>query len=155
MRIAGVSWQVIADELGYSDKSAACRDVGRALARNQAELEQTTEELRTLEVTRLDRLQFGLWPQASRGDVQAAAEVRRIIETRVKLLHLDASEEERERLREELVAELGAQAFGVIAKVLDGLGLSDDQRALVPDLIHRAVTGFGDRPKEIEGVVAA
>jgi hypothetical protein len=155
MRIAGFTWDQIARQLGYADKSAACRDVGRALERNQAELKQTTDELRALEAARLDRLQVGLWPAAAQGEVKSAGVVLQIIAQRIKLLNLDASEEERERLREELVRQLGAQAFGVITSVLDGLTLTEEQRAIVPDLIHRAVQKFEDRPKEIEGEFAA
>jgi hypothetical protein len=56
-RIDGATWQQIADaEPGYSDRAAACKDVQRALEAARTEMAETAEELRQLEVERLDRL---------------------------------------------------------------------------------------------------
>jgi hypothetical protein len=46
------------------------------------------DELRRLEIDRLDVLQAALWPQAMAGDTAAACVVLRIIEQRTRLLGL-------------------------------------------------------------------
>jgi hypothetical protein len=79
MRLAGASWQQVADRLDYSSRGAACCDVGRALAQNLVEQNTTVEELRYLEVARLDRLQVAIWQNALNGDIRAVDAVARII----------------------------------------------------------------------------
>jgi hypothetical protein len=50
---------------------------------------EAVEQLRDLEVTRLDKLQLALWPAAIAGDVHAASLVTRIIMARCRLLGLE------------------------------------------------------------------
>jgi len=88
LRIAGMDWQSIADQLGYSSRGAACTDVSRALEANLAELRDKAEEMRSIESMRLDRLQASLWPKAVKGDVKAIDAVLRIIDRRMRLLGL-------------------------------------------------------------------
>ncbi len=59
--------------------------IGHALAAHEAE---NVEELRRVELDRIDALQVALWERALNGDVDAASEVRRLIECRVKVLGL-------------------------------------------------------------------
>lgn len=92
MRVAGVSWDLIASRLGYSGKAAACKDVTRALERARAETAEATEQLRQLEAARLDRLQAGLWTSACAGDTRAVDVALKIIDRRVKLLGLDGAQ---------------------------------------------------------------
>lgn len=47
------------------------------------------DQLRTLEVARLDALQAAVWEQAMTGDPKAANTVLRIIDRRIKILGLD------------------------------------------------------------------
>ncbi len=86
LALAGASYDAIAAELGYADRSGAWRAVRRALDRHEA---ADVVALREQEVARLDRLQRGLWSKAVRGDVQAAAVVLRLIDRRCRLQGLD------------------------------------------------------------------
>jgi hypothetical protein len=53
-------------------------------------LKQPTDELREIELDRLDRLQRGIWERAKDGDIRAIDAVLRIIDRRARLLGLDA-----------------------------------------------------------------
>lgn len=87
LRKAGASYAMIAERLGYENKGSAYRAVMTALDRT---LREPADELRELEVARLDALLLALWPQATRGDLGAIDRVLRLMERRAKLLGLDA-----------------------------------------------------------------
>jgi hypothetical protein len=86
LRRAGLTWQRIAEQVGYADHSGAYLAYKRALKRV---LQQPAEELRQAEIDRLDRLQLAAWPNAMKGDNSAIATVLRIMERRAKLMGLD------------------------------------------------------------------
>lgn len=92
MRIAGADWESIATTVGYASRGAACTDVTRALEAATAEMTRDVDTLRTLELSRLDKLQASFWVQALRGDTDAARTVLGIIDRRCKLLGLNAPE---------------------------------------------------------------
>lgn len=93
---AGATYQQIADRLGYASTSSAFDAVQRGLEG----VATATEEVRRLELSRLDALLLSWW-QAALGtpaaagraatppDSQAFANVMRIMERRAKLLGLD------------------------------------------------------------------
>ena len=83
---SGMTYQRIADELGYSNRGTVYRLVHTALTR---ELHEDVEVHRRLEQERLDALQVSLWEKAMAGDTAAAHEVIRIIRERCRLLGLD------------------------------------------------------------------
>ncbi|WP_033260608.1 hypothetical protein [Amycolatopsis vancoresmycina] len=56
LRSQGRTWAAIADELGYSDKGAACKDVTRALDAERRELAETADLHRAEQVELLDEL---------------------------------------------------------------------------------------------------
>lgn len=56
MRVKGATWQQIADECGYAGRESACTDIRRFREETRAEAEEKLEELRALEVDRLDML---------------------------------------------------------------------------------------------------
>lgn len=87
LRKAGVGFEEIARQLGYAGPSGAYKAVQTAL-RNT--IQQPADELRRLEVARLDRLLLGIWGDASRGDVVKLDRVLRIMQRRADLLGLDA-----------------------------------------------------------------
>ncbi|WP_149264284.1 hypothetical protein [Actinomadura sp. K4S16] len=91
LRLAGVDWDTIAEQLGYrGGRGAACKDVARALQERRADLDKTAEELRAVEVARLDRLQAAAWGLAVQGEPASLNAVLRIIDRRIRLLGLDA-----------------------------------------------------------------
>ena len=85
MALTGSSYQAIADELGYANRGTVYRLVKNALEDREVE---TIDELRRLEVDRLDSLQVAIWEDASSGDVRAVAAVVRIMHLRAKILRL-------------------------------------------------------------------
>lgn len=86
LRAAGASFRDIGQSLGI-DPTWARTLVLKAL---QEVAYEAADEMRTQEGERLDRLQMGLWPQATRGDVKAVLAVVRVMERRAKLFGLDA-----------------------------------------------------------------
>lgn len=87
LRKAGVGFQAIADRLGYSDHSGAYRAVKSALKKT---LQEPADEVRALELERLDKLLLGLWPRATSGNDRAIDRVLKIMQRRANLLGLDA-----------------------------------------------------------------
>jgi hypothetical protein len=85
LRTQGWTYEAIARQLGYANRGTAFAIVPKALDTHEAE---EVERHRALEAARLDRLQVSLWGGAMAGDVAAVAQVRRIIETRIRLLGL-------------------------------------------------------------------
>jgi hypothetical protein len=87
LRKAGATFQAIADKLGYRGPSGAHKAVVSAL---RATLREPAEELRELELMRLDAMLLGLWRRAQAGEEKAVDRVLRIAERRARLLGLDA-----------------------------------------------------------------
>jgi transposase-like protein len=85
MALTGSSYQAIADQLGYANRGTVYRLSKNAVENRQAE---TIDELRQLEVERLDALQVAIWDDATNGDVRAVAAVVRIMHLRAKILGL-------------------------------------------------------------------
>jgi transposase-like protein len=85
MALTGSSYQAIADELGYANRGTVYRLVKNALEDREVE---TIDELRQLEVERLDALRVAIWDDATKGDLKAVATVVRIMHLRAKILGL-------------------------------------------------------------------
>ncbi|MGQ9555903.1 MAG: hypothetical protein ACUVWR_17520 [Anaerolineae bacterium] len=92
LRKAGVPYLEIAARLGWRSASTAHVAVTRALRRT---LQEPADELRELEVARLDALLFAIWPQTSEGNLDAIDRALRIMERRAKLLGLDRPVEQK------------------------------------------------------------
>lgn len=69
MRMAGASYQAIADALGYNTRGAACQDVARALEAAVAEQTRSVEAYREEELQRLDLLLAEAWAILKRDHV--------------------------------------------------------------------------------------
>ena len=87
LRIGGATYPAIASVLGYNSPQAAAKAVGDSLA---ATVREPSDELRSLELERLDALFLALWPAAKRGVLGAADRCLRVMERRARLLGLDA-----------------------------------------------------------------
>ena len=79
----GKTYEQIAAEVGFANKSSARKAVVAALAAREAD---AVDDLRRLEVCRLDQLQASSWEAALAGDARAIDRVLRIITLRSKLL---------------------------------------------------------------------
>lgn len=92
MRLAGLDFQNIAEQLGYSNRAAVVTDVQKAISARIEDGTRSIDELREMELLRLDRLQAAVWVQALAGDHKAIDQSLKIIDRRCKLLGLDAPE---------------------------------------------------------------
>ena len=89
LRLAGASYRDIAQALDVSP-ATAMQDCKEALADIPM---QQADEMRTVELSRLDRLQRAVWPKAVKGDLQAVDRAIKIIDRRAKLFGLDAPQQ--------------------------------------------------------------
>lgn len=93
LRMAGVTYQDIAERLGYAGKSGAYKAVVRFLKRLGPS--EDVETLRRLAHARYERMLMSLWADATSQDPDLAAQaaVRKIIREERKLLGIDVPEE--------------------------------------------------------------
>lgn len=87
LRKAGVSYQRIADTLGYKSASGAHKAVQTALKKT---LQEPADDLRKLELERLDSAAAAIYPSVKQGQYGAIDRWIKIMERRAKLLGLDA-----------------------------------------------------------------
>ena len=85
MALAGLTFDSIAEELGYANRSGPWKAVRRAMSRRQA---QAVDEYRRVELERLRRLEAVTWPDAVAGDTHAAELMVGIVAARSRLLQL-------------------------------------------------------------------
>jgi hypothetical protein len=88
LRMAGLTFQAIADTLGYANRSSATDAVTRAL--RDTVPKELTDELRQIENQRLDRLYGPMYARALAGDHRAVDACLRIMARRAALNGLDA-----------------------------------------------------------------
>ena len=89
LRIGGLSFSAIGDKLGIS-KQAAHTLVVNALRDTNAQTAEVADELRRLELERLDTAQAAIWEAVLKGDVQAVDRFVRISKRRGELTGIDA-----------------------------------------------------------------
>ena len=87
LRAQGWTWQRIADEVGYASASAAKTAFDNAIKRT---MQPVADEVRTLELERLDRFLSYLWDKIEQGDPVAIDKGLKIMDRRAKYLGLDA-----------------------------------------------------------------
>ena len=87
LALAGRSYDQIAHEVGYTNRGNAWRAVQRAL---RDRVVADVDELREVELARLDALQAAAWPLAEAGDLAAIDSVLRVMDKRARLLGLNA-----------------------------------------------------------------
>ena len=86
LKTAGLTYEQIAVKLGYANRGTVYRLVSETI---KAQTVEAVDQLRSLEVERLDRLQFAVWQKAMEGDVPSAAVVIRVVMARCRLLGLE------------------------------------------------------------------
>jgi arginyl-tRNA synthetase len=121
LRKAGLGYQEIADQIGYTHASAAYKAVRAAL---RALVKEPAEEVLALELARLDAMLAGIWLDARKGNVLKIDRALKIMQRRADLLGLDAPKrhewvkEEAARLAEQTglaAADILAEAEAIIA----------------------------------------
>jgi transcriptional regulator len=116
LRKAGVSYDEIANALGFKWRSSAFAAVKRALKEVKRE---PCQELIVLEAERLDKMQTALWAKAQHGDYGAIDRILKIMQRRAELLGLDAPE------KVALTDPTGTEEFGASDRLLLSKLLSD------------------------------
>lgn len=86
LRLAGMAWSTIADQIGVSTSTARVI-VKDALREGE---NQNLEEMRAQENARLDRVQAGIWGKVIQGDLKAIGVFLRISQQRAQLNGLNA-----------------------------------------------------------------
>jgi hypothetical protein len=89
LRRMGIGYVEIGNRLGIG-KSQAHRLVQAGLEDARAQIGAEANELKSEEISRLDAMLAGLWPDARKGQQGAVDRVLKIMERRAKLLGLDA-----------------------------------------------------------------
>ena len=109
LRKAGATYQQIADELGYAGPRGAHKAVASAL---KATLKEPAEEVRTLELARLDAALLAIWRRVTRGEEKAIDRLLAIMKKRMELLGLAAP---RQTQLSGLVSVLGSRELNLRA----------------------------------------
>ena len=82
LRKAGATYQAIADQLGYAHARGAHKAVASAL---KATLREPADDVRELEIQRLDAALLAIWRRVQAGDYAAIDRLLGIINSRAKL----------------------------------------------------------------------
>ncbi len=125
LRLQGLTLEEIAKKTGFwKDRRGAYRAVTTALKRATEDNNELADELRTLELERLDKYLTTLKAKIRKGDTRAIDTALRIMDRRAKLLGLDApaksevdvnvSELPREQLIAGAVEQLRAMGYTVL-----------------------------------------
>ena len=89
LKKAGFNYRQIGERLGVSHVAVG-KALRRALAAHSDQTKEAVEELRQLELERLDALNLAFWEKMIGGDVQAGKLILRTIDQRSRLLGLEA-----------------------------------------------------------------
>jgi hypothetical protein len=87
LRRGGLTFDMIAERIGYADASGAHTAYVRACKRI---IHAEVDDLRKVEGDRLDMAQAAVWGKVLQGDVAAVNSLLRIMERRAKLFGLDS-----------------------------------------------------------------
>ncbi len=89
MRVSGMTFERIAEELGYSNRGTVSRIVSEVL--KTRETEDDIDLLRTTGLARLDALLASVWEGAMAGDVESVRAAFGIVVVRIRLFVLFVS----------------------------------------------------------------
>lgn len=82
LRIAGATYDQIAKEVGYTGASGAWKAIQSALKKT---IQEPADELRQIELARLDRMMLSLWEKVREGHLGAMDRVIKIMQHRADL----------------------------------------------------------------------
>ena len=88
-RLAGATYQAIADQMGCTTSNVH-KMVKKEMEQVTKETREDVEQLRAMEVSRLDEAQRAIWNQIANGHLGAVDRLVKISDRRSKLLGLDA-----------------------------------------------------------------
>lgn len=126
LRRGGLTWDLIAQKVGYADASGAQSAYMRAAQRL---VQDDIEAIRSMEMERLDMAQSAIWGQVLNGSLQAVSTLMRIMERRARLLGLDQPI----RQQVEVTNYDGATIDREVQRLADLLGAGDRGQARILD----------------------
>lgn len=159
LRKQGKTWDEIAADGGWANRSTPYKVVTRELAKQRAE---PTEAMLKLELARLDAMQDALWEAATTpatgktGALIQARAVQRILgimDRRARLLGLDDFERRSIELAEKKHQLAGHQArlvYELMNRVFNQIGLTAEQRALLPTVVPGALAELTEKADDDE-----
>lgn len=151
LRLAGVDMETIYQQLkgqGYSSADHVSMDLKRARERSRAQLDGSVEDLRELQLDRLERLLAATWPKAVTGATASIDTAARLIAQICKIKGLDAPTQV--ELSHRIEMESTAVAEAVLAAI-EILGLGPEMRLRAMEaaqgrLLAIAAAPSGDSP---------
>ena len=139
LRKLGMPFQQIAERVGYNSRQAAHQAVTTALAEIRERTAESADDLRTLELERLDHLwQIAFAEAATNRNMRAIDTLLRISERRAKLEGLDRADARiADALQQQAnAASVSAQAiYTIMTGILHRLDLTPEQQAAAPAII--------------------
>lgn len=135
MRKAGMPYQVIAEQLGYSDQSGARKAVLKAFGDI---VQEPALEVRTLQVERLNHMLLTLWGKVQQGDERAIDTSLRVMDKLDRLMGTEAAQTVDINVTQTgaiLVIDGSKDDFIRAAKQMAGIkgdGSNDTQAAIAP-----------------------
>lgn len=128
-RKAGATYQQIADNLGYTHASAARKAVLKAFG---DVIQEPVNELRSLQVERLNHMLLRIWQRVDAGDLDSMAMALRIIDKIDALIGTEAAQqlEVKQQTTGVLVVDGNKDDYIVALKRMAGLGIGPDGKNL-------------------------
>lgn len=127
MKLAGATWQRIADELGYDSPGSAFNDVKRFKSQHDAVTAANLDDLRELANARYERLLMSHWPAALQGDEKSSKIVLQILTQQATLNGTNAPKDLNVRLEQRADMEASMVTEAVLA-AFDAAGLPPELR---------------------------
>jgi hypothetical protein len=125
LRMAGATYEQIGKALGMTSVGAF-QIIRRGSIKRRTATNEVVEQIRELELERLDAMQRTVWPKALKGDLLALDRVLTLMNTRAKYLGLHAPE------RKELSGPGGRPLQTTSANVtIDPRNLTDEQLLVI------------------------
>lgn len=145
LRKSGATYDAIGQALGISTQGAY-KAVIRALDSLNAKISEGAEQLRRLELERLDRLFLAVYPAAISGSFEAVDRALKVMARRARLLGLDAIEKAEISWREEVISLIRSGRV-TSEQVIEELGLD-----LASELfVSAGISVVASRPVAAEG----
>lgn len=143
LRKAGISYDLIAQRLNYSNRTAAYRAVSRLL---EATEKEASNDLREVELRRLDDLFLSVYQKARNNNdplqLQAVDRCLRIMERRAKIAGIDAPEKTQTDVR---------QVIKVVYEDVQYADDFDDEPSAAQQMQHAGLLAMNANNEEDEG----
>lgn len=156
LRLAGVDPTTIMEQVNkstpeehrYASPDHVSIDIKRARDRSRAQLDESVEDLRELQVNRLERLLAAAWPKAVGGNTAAIDTAARLILQIAKLKGLEAPTQI--QLSQRIEMESTAVAEATLAAI-EVLGLGPELRMRAMEAAQARLLAIAAAPEEVVG----